>query len=364
MKKIWKIVKNLGIAFISLLAILLIFLLIISPGETSAFENKNGDIIDNSVAERGYLEIGGIKQFVLERGLNIDNPVLLVLHGGPGGSEMAMFREYNEELENHFIVVHWDQRGASNSFSEDIPIESMTLDQMAEDTHELTQYLKKKYSKDKIFLLGHSWGSFLGINTANRYPEDYIAYIGTGQISDQFNSEKSGYDFALAKAKELNDTETIEKLNELGQFKDEYSSSQDLMSWVYKQRGFVGKYGGGTYEIDGAKMMLKPLIFCKEYTIGNKLGFLDGSKFSLNILFPPILKIDLSESIPELKIPIYFLQGEHDYVTSYIEAKEYFDNLIAPKKEFITFNKSAHSPPFEEPDRFNKIMIEHILKEN
>lgn len=362
MIKVWKTVKLSALVILGLITTLVISLFFLSPGKTPFFKTKTGEVEKSSVAEMGYLEIGGIEQFVVERGISVQNPVLLILHGGPGTTEMPTFREYNEELEKYFIVIHWDQRGASNSYNSDIPQESMTLEQFIKDTHELTLHLKQKYGKDKIFLLGHSWGSYLGIKAAAQYPDDYHAYIGTGQMSNQFESERIGYEFALNKAREFKEAASVKTLKELGMLDKEIRSNEEIISWVYEQRRFVGQYGGVTYEKSLTKLFLRALVFCQEYTLSDKLGIFAGSRSSVSKLFPLTLKDDLSQSTPELKIPVFFLQGTHDYVTSCTEAKAYFDTLVAPRKKFITFDRSGHSPPFEEPEKFNKIMIEKVLK--
>ncbi|PKV52782.1 pimeloyl-ACP methyl ester carboxylesterase [Aquimarina sp. MAR_2010_214] len=319
-------------------------------------------IKSDSISEQKYVIIEGIEQFILVSGQSKSNPLLLILHGGPGTSEMPMFRKYNSELEKHFLVVHWDQRSAGKSFSKEIPNSTINVPQMIEDAHQLTRYLKKKFKKEKIFLLGHSWGSFLGINTVFKYPEDYYAYIGTGQIANQLISEQLGYEFVLQKAKEANDIESIDDLNKLGQLTIDDKTPEEIMSWIFKQRGYLGKYGGAMFEMDGAKMMMSAFAESKDLTDYDKEHFMDGSMLSLYKLFPTVLKTDLTTKITELKVPTYFLQGIADYTTSYSEAKKYFGQLKVPQKEFIDFNKSGHNPPFEESEKFNKIMINKVLK--
>ena len=365
MKRLKKILKLTGIILVSLIVLIFSFLYIISPGSTIDFKDKQGNIIENSVAEMKYLNIGGIEQFILIRGKSKDNPLLLILHGGPGTPETPMFRKYNSELEEYFTIVYWEQRGAGKSFNKNIPESSMTLDQFIEDTHELTSYLKKRFKKDKIFLLGHSWGSLLGVKTINKYPDDYHAYIGIGQVANQSKSEKLSYQFVLEKAKEDNNTEALKELNEIGEFSDENLNRIGLTNWLFTQREWVLRYGGTTYNPDNVlDVIVLSLLFCNEYTIGDKFTFFNGNSSSIINLFPAFIHANLSETDPELKIPVYFLQGINDYQTTYSVAKEYFDTLKAPKKKFITFNKSSHLVPFEEPEKFHDIMINQVLKES
>jgi pimeloyl-ACP methyl ester carboxylesterase len=343
-----------------------IFLIITSPGTTRSFEDADGNVIDNSIAEMAYIKVGDSQQFVLIRGKNIDNPVLLMVHGGPGMPDMAMYREYNAELEQHFTVAYWHQRGAGKSAS-DIPSEdNFTIDRFIEDAHEITLYLKEKFEKEKIFILGHSWGSLLGISTAHRYPNDYLAYIGVGQIGNVAKSENLAYEFTLRKVKEDEDTETIALLEKVGGF-----VNRPLDIDLIKARAFVSKYGALYKENSLIDIFGSSLLFCEELTVGEKLKFVSDNSNIESMLKSPnfsllkdIFKTDLTQSLLQLEVPVYLLQGEHDYLTNYGVAREYFDRLEAPKKEFITFQKSGHFPAFEEPAKFNDLLINRVLRES
>jgi len=374
MKRLKKVLKFSGVALLSLVLVIVlgifIFLYAVSPESTPEFKDEQGNVVENSVAKMERVKIGGIEQFILIRGKSVNNPILLMLHGGPGMSELPMSRKYNSELEEYFTVVYWDQRGAGKSTAQAIPEDSFTLDQYIEDTHELTTYLKKHFKKDKIFLLGHSWGSLLGIRTIYKYPNDYIAYVGTGQIGNQPKTDSIGYQFALKKAREINDTIALKDLNEIGDYSVENIKRTGYLNWLYIQRVYLSKFGGSTADPNAAvDIFLLPTLNCKEYTIRNKYNFLKSNSKSaftnspFRKMIPVVLSTDLSE-VSELQIPIYFLQGKNDYLTNFSVAKEYFDLLKAPKKEFVSFDKSAHFVPFEEPEKFNAFMINRVLKES
>jgi pimeloyl-ACP methyl ester carboxylesterase len=345
------------------------FLYVVSPGSTPEFRDEHGAVINNSIAKMEYAKIGGVEQFLLIRGKNKNNPVLLVLHGGPGTPELAMFRKFNSELENHFVVVHWDQRGAGKSTNQNLTADSFTIEQFVEDAHEVTTYLKSKLKKEKIFLFGHSWGSLLGIRTIAKYPSDYLAYIGTGQIGDQPKSESLDYQFALDKAKAQNDTVAVHDLTEIGEYSDNNLNRVGRRNWFDTQRFYISKFGGSDVGPDGVvNIFLKPLLFCREYSITDKYNFIksNGRSPFAKPLFKELIKTILSVNLTDMKelgIPIYFLQGKYDYLTNCSVAREYFDLLNVPKKTFIEFEKSAHFVPFEEPGKFNSILINQILKE-
>jgi pimeloyl-ACP methyl ester carboxylesterase len=327
----------------------------------------------NSIMSLEKITLGNINQWISIRGKNTANPILLYLHGGPGTPVMPLFRHFQAPLEEHFIVVQWEQRGAGKSFSLKVPKESMTIEHFISDLHELIWILLKRFNKEKIYLMGHSWGSVFGMLTAQRYPELFYAYVGVGQASDTIETEKIMYHFALDKAKELNNKKAIKKLEKIGSpfdglqppFKNFYRGGYQAKMSVY---GLVAKFGGIIYCVRDTKSILQ--LFFKylpllkpEYSLFDLLRILQGNIFSTKIMMKELLTVNLFEQVPELKVPVYILMGKHDYNWSADLAKKYFDALKAPKKEFIWFEKSAHAPNGEEPNKFNKIMIEKVLPE-
>ena len=210
---------------------------------------NNSKTVDLPVTvDLGGLEeitLGGIKQSILIESQDFTKPILLILHGGPGFAMMPLFHQKNRELENHFIVVNWDQRGAGKSYSSNIPIDSMTLAQFVEDAYQLTQYLKQKYNREKIYIIGHSFGTVLGMLLIQKYPQDYFAFAGVGQVVDVIANEQYSYSFALDKAKDTNNTIAINELetvgypNNEGEYLDD--SGYDItMKWM-------SYYGGDIY---------------------------------------------------------------------------------------------------------------------
>lgn len=158
------------------------YLIIISPGRPDPLRNANGDVIPGSLSERVTVEIGGIPQSMIIQSVDPANPVLLFIHGGPGMTEFFMEQDYPTGLEQHFTMVWWEQRGAGMSFSAGIPPETMTMAQMISDTIEVADYLRNRFRQDRILLLGHSWGSYLGIQVAAKAPDRFLAYTASGPI--------------------------------------------------------------------------------------------------------------------------------------------------------------------------------------
>ena len=361
-----KILKIMLIAFSSLIGILIICLLIIrfnSPGKLAPLTDTNGDIIPGSISEKIWVEVNGIKQGMFIRSENPENPVILFLHGGPGTPLLQFISklEKTERLEKYFTVCYWDQRGAGMTYQKSTDSESMTIEQMVDDAHKVTEYLKSRFGQDKICLIGQSWGTYLGVKVIEKYPEDYKAYIGIGQLAYQLQSEQLAYNYMLQHAKEIGDNKMVENLKK----HDPYSVGFPQKDYNYKVRTpLMNKYGiGMLHEGVTIGKILGALIGFKGYTIKEKINFFRGADFSIELLFGTLTNDNLFESAPKFDVPFYVAHGIYDYMVSYTLAKKYIDFIDAPKKRFYTFDNSAHSPNMEEPEKFVRIVRE-ITSEN
>ena len=354
-----RVVKIIGFSLLSIIGALLICLVIItvnSPGKLEQLKDKDGKKITNSLAEKHFIEIGGIKQGFFIRSENSENPVILFLHGGPGSPELAILYSYeiDERLEKYFTVCYWDQRGAGMSYSNSIDPATMTLEQMIEDTRQITEYLKHRFNQEKIFLMGHSWGSVLGINTIEKHPENYIAYFGIGQVTNQLESEKLAYDYMLKHAMEINDESAIKKLKKF----DKNASDFPAMDYIASVRSLLmNKYEIGIMHTRFSMAgMIKDMLFFKGYTIFEKVKYVLGMEFSSKHLWDQVVGNNLFDTLISFKAPVYILHGRYDYQVSYTLSREYFEEVEAPAKAFFSFEKSAHSPNAEEPEKFVQIV--------
>ncbi len=324
------------------------------------FITRDGKKVPGSIAVTETVNINGLLQKMIIRGSDTTKPILLYLHGGPGDPEFPFVRKFNPGIEDLFVVCYWDQRGAGLSYSKNISPETITLEQFVNDAGKVSEYLIHKFKRKKIYLLGHSWGSMLGAFTANKYPDYYYAFIATGQVGNQALSEKVSYDFVLSRARELKDRKAIKELEKIGP--PPYADPKEAIDKMLIQRKYVIRYGGAVKKGHFYPQAITPIIFCKEYSLIDKIHYVKGLSFTRNYLWDTIMKTNLFTAVPEQKIPVYILQGSSDYETSYKIAKEYFDILRAPVKKFYTFDNSAHSPIFEEPEKFDMILKE-ILSE-
>ena len=302
---------------------------------------------DEGIAELVTVEIGGVDQTMLIRGENVDNPILLYLHSGPGTTEMSAFRANHAELEKYFTVVLWEQRGTGKSFSGELTPEMMTIDRMVQDAGEVMEFLLEKFQKPKLFLVGHSWGSMLGVLTAQQYPEFIFAYVGSGQEVQPAVGEKISYAYALQKAEEVGDAQAVKELKEISAT-FEYPTIEGNPNWyrdVITERKWLVKFGGEAVgRSDVNSIYVIPGILPSEYTIMDFVHFGQGSQFSLQTLWPQVMEVNLMDSAARLEVPVFFLQGRHDYNTPSTLVEEYYELLDAPYKELIWFENSGHHP--------------------
>lgn len=306
----------------------------------------------DSIYSLENIKLGGIRQTILITGKDTSKPLLLIVHGGPGFNEMAMFMKYNSDLNKHYLMVNWDQRGAGFSYSPAISKQSMNPEQFVSDAHQLVGLLKKRFHRNKLFLLGHSWGTYIATTLASRYPDDFYAYIGIGQMVNMMDNEKVSLQFTLKKAME---TKNKKALAELLPIARRYPSANADLKDLYTARKWLSYYGGAVWGYHDYSNIYNKVADGKN-PLYDTLKSNKGSQFSMQTLWPYLLKIDLPKTVKSLKIPVYFMLGKHDFNTPYTLAENYLKTLNAPYKKLILYEHSAHLPPFEESKKFNTIM--------
>ncbi len=318
-----------------------------------------GRPVAGTISEKVFVEINSVEQGMFIQRTDPSNPVLLFLHGGPGMPEFFLNSTHPTGLEPDFTVVWWEQRGAGISYNADIPRESMTVRQMISDVIAVTNHLRRRFGVDKIYLLGHSWGSFLGIQVASRAPEFFHAYIGMAQVSHQLRSEVAAHRYMLEQYRTHGDARMVRKLEAAP------VSMADGLSEAYEhlRDAAMHRLGvGTTREMDSVITgVFLPVWRCRAYSLGEKIRIWRGKSYSRRLLWDEFMNTDLTTTFAELDLPVYFFTGLHDYTANYSLAKEYFDRIRAPMKGFYTFSESAHSPLFEEPWRARRILLEDVL---
>jgi len=345
--------------FLGVIAILLVVLLAVSSGKAKPFLDEKGRVLPSSISENIHVNINGFQQGMVIKGRDVANPVLLFLHGGAGMPEYFLTQRYPTGLEDYFTVCWWDRCGAGLSYATNAPQDTMTIDQYISDTLEVTNYLRTRFHKDKIFLMAHSGGSIIGIQAAAKVPELYAAYIGVGQISYQLKSEILAYQYMVERYKEAGNASMVRQLE-----------AAPLLMTVPLPATYMRLRDKAMHELGiGTTHDMKSVItgvflaswMCRDYTLGEKLNIWRGKFSSDKRLYDKIIAMDMTKVVRKLDIPTYFFHGKYDYTVSYPETKAYFGMLGAPVKGFYTFEKSAHSPMFEEPERMREIIERDVL---
>ena len=309
--------------------------------------------------EKIFIEVNGAKQGMFLQSENIENPVLLFLHGGAGSPEIAFTQKYPTGLEKLFTVCWWEQRGAGISYNHKITPQEMTVEQMISDTIIVTHYLLNRFSKDKIYIMGHSWGSLLGLLTVKQQPELFYAFIGVGQVAQQDRSERLAYTYMLEEFCKRNDKKMIRRLKK---FPIDKGGSISMKYLNIRSTG-LNKLGAGVMHSMTSILDCVPIVLgYKGYNLREKIKFPLGNNFSLKYLWDSVLQTDLIKQVPDLRVPVYIFQGRYDYQVSYVVARDYAKVLNAPIKGFYTFDNSAHSPCFEEPDKMCNILRVDVLQ--
>jgi len=256
------------------------------------------------------------------------------------------------------VVVTWDQRGAGLSFSKDVPPETMTIEQFITDGHELVEYLKERFGAEKIYVMGHSWGTVIGTRLIDRYPEDFYAYVGIGQVVNKTENERISYEYVYGKAVESGNGKAIRELEEVGPpVNGVYGDDPSDLDGLMIQRKWLTKLGGGLYNKTSYIPYYATYILSPEYSIFDSLNVLKGKNISLEQMLTQLLEVDLFSEIPSVDVPVYFFSGRHDYNTPFELVEEYYEALEAPKKELVWFEESAHYMIFAEPEKLAEELI-------
>ncbi len=305
----------------------------------------------NSYNSSGKIDIRGSKQYLKIKSENIDNPVLLYLHGGPGLSYTPIKSYYLDDLKEEFTFVMWDQRGTGKSDDGDVPYEFWTIDNMVEDANEVTKYLKEKFGKEKIFIIGSSWGSVLGMELINKYPQNYYAYIGTGQAVNLRKNYMESYDLLYDKSIKTGNKRRVKKLEKIGRpigdLSKEDSSEKYEKYLIYKTKH--------SNSLSFYKSVMLGVFVEYSHNYHPWIQIFRREKME-NLSREGLLEVDLKNQIPKVDVPIYFAVGREDLHTPYTLVEDYYESIQAPYKELVWFEKSAHGPEIQEPEKFIELM--------
>ncbi len=307
-------------------------------------------VTPNGVEETFTIRLGGVQQVVNVRGNDRNNPLLLFVHGGPGAVEMPFAWHFQRPWEDFFTVVQWDQRAAGRSYrlGDQAAIgPTLTLDRYRDDAIELIEALNRRYNKRCVLLLGHSWGSLVGLSVAEKRPDLLHAYIGMGQLIDFRENERIGYEWTLGRARQDGNAEAIAELEALKPYPGPGAFDVAKMT---TQRKWSIYYGGLIAYHNNADWYFRLTRLSPDYTPADREAWGNGSAFTISTLFPQLSGISKAR-VRRIDTPIILMLGRHDFTTPSEIARQWFDHLQAPAKEILWFEHSAHLPMIEEPGR-------------
>lgn len=334
-----------------------------SPGKIEPYVDAEGKPISGSISEKTFVNIGSVSQGMFLRSRDVNKPVLLYVHGGPAFPNYFLIDKFKPALEDYFTVCYWEQRGGGLSYTSEITVESMNFNQLASDAVEVTNYLRKRFGKKKIYIMAHSGGTPIALLAVSREPTLFFAYIGMGQITNQSESEKLAYQYMIDKYTEDGNQKRITELTKYKVLGADSNIVSFYKSGIRDQ--CMHELGIGTMHKMKSVFwdIFIPVWTCKAYTLLEKINIWK-SKFSFTPkthLINEMLETDFTATIPTIEIPVYFLSGKYDLTVNINLSKAYLAKLHAPIKQFYTFNNSAHSPLFEEPELVRQIIEKDIL---
>ncbi|MBS3793209.1 alpha/beta hydrolase [Candidatus Bipolaricaulota bacterium] len=318
------------------------------PAGTAEITGADGKPLAGSIAELKTVSIGGHDQVMMIRGSNIDNPVLLYLAGGPGGTDLGAMRKADTGLEDNFVVVTWDQRGTGKSYSALDPAETLTLARMVADTLEVTNYLRDRFEEEKIYLVGNSWGTILGTLAVKERPELFHAYIGAGQMVSPKETDIMFYEDTLELAESTGRNGLDSRLEKNGT-----PPYENILSY---EPAISYEHQWNSNPARDPSTELPSNLFVSENSFMDKINGMRGFFDVFSILYPRIQEVDFRNDVLRLEVPVYIVMGKYEARGRETPAREWFGLLEAPTKELIEFDNSGHRPHFEEPAKVSSIM--------
>jgi proline iminopeptidase len=326
------------------------------PASTSAIVGEDGRRVEGSVAELTSVRIGGHDLGLMIRGHSVENPVILFLAGGPGGSEVGAMRRHLPMLEEDFVVVTFDQRGTGRSHEQLEPTSTLTLDNAVADVVAITDHLRDRFDVDRVVLVGQSWGTLLGALAVDEAPDRFSAFVGIGQMVSPTETDRIFYDDTLAWARDEGRNGLVAELEENGPPPyDDIIAYEAALSYehdVYPYDRSANSEGIAGFSEN---------LFVGEYTLLEQMHALGAFLDVFSILYPQLSDVDLRDEVIHMDVPVFQMMGRYEARGRSEPAAEWFELLDAPHKEWIEFDTSGHRPLFEQPEAFHQAMVDHVL---
>ncbi|HET9520824.1 MAG TPA: alpha/beta fold hydrolase [Candidatus Limnocylindrales bacterium] len=336
--------------------------LVALPASTPPVLGADGAPVPGSISELTTVRLGGVDQAVMIRAASPDKPVLLYLSGGPGQSDIAFSRVFTSGWVNDFVFVDIEQRGNGKSYPAIDPVSSMTLERAVADVIDLTDYLRARFDEEKIYLMGESWGTILGVLAVQERPDLFYAWIGSGQMVDVVETDQKIYMDLVAHAERAGDAALAARLRDVGEppYRDIPWANSNLLAWYeYLYKPYTPSEG---YIARGEAAGLDPFgVIGSEYNFIEKTTVLRGLIDTFSLMYPQLYGLDLRERAPRLEVPVWMLDGAAELEGRRALALDWFERLEAPSKECVTYEGAAHSVAFEQADDVQRLLNEVIV---
>lgn len=317
-------------------------------------------VAPTGVEESFTTPIGGIKQWINVRGQDRSNPIILFVHGGPAAPLTPSIWEFQRPIEEYFTVVNWDQRAAGKTYLETKPEDigdSIHIDRYVKDAVEVAEFIRRRYGKDKLILMGHSWGTVIGMKAALTRPDLFYAYVGIGQVINSRDNERLSFQYGLDQATEHHNAKAIAELDSIAPYPGDAPITRERIIIARKWAQFYG--GLSAFRDGGAKYYFNAPLLSPEYDCKASLAVDQGNVFTLGRILPEFLLVDYKQ-VHKFPIPVVMFMGRHDYTTPAAPTAAWLEQVDAPYKYGVWFERSAHMIPWEEPGKTLISLLKYV----
>jgi pimeloyl-ACP methyl ester carboxylesterase len=313
----------------------------------------------SGVQESYKTKIGGVEQWLNVRGHDKGNPIILFVHGGPAAPLTPGIWQFQRPLEEYFTIVNWDQRGAGKTFGEVDPAsisDTIRIARYVDDAVEVADYVKRRYQKDKLILMGHSWGTIVGMHAALKRPDLFHAYVGVGQVINVRDNERISFDYGLQQARAHDNTEAVRELEAIAPYPGSLPITRERIIAARKWAQF---YGGLTAYREHSRYYFRAPLLSPDYDADDVCAVDRGNVFTLGRILPEFLQVDF-KGVSKFPIPLLMFMGRHDYTTPSGPTAEWLAKVEAPFKQGVWFERSSHMIPWEEPGKMLVSLLQHV----
>lgn len=322
-------------------------------------EDMERIVAPDGIQELYKTRIGGIDQWLNVRGQDKANPIILFVHGGPAAPLTPAIWQFQRPIEEYFTVVNWDQRGAGKTFREAAPdaiANTIHISRYADDAIEIAEYVKARYHAKKIVLMGHSWGTIIGMHAALKRPDLFSAYVGIGQIISTRENERLSFDYAVQQAQEHKNLPAIQELQSIAPYPGDQPITRERIIIARKWAQF---YGGMSAYREASRYYFRAPYLSPEYDAADVCAIDNGNLFTLDKILPEFVSVDF-RNVETFPIPVVMFMGRHDYTTPLAPTADWLQKVKAPFKQGVYFEKSAHMIPWEEPGKTVVSLVEYV----